>query len=66
MTPHWPDDGGKGIQELFDRIFGTPEGKAELGKARTASGALRKRLVDAKAASAAQALEDLRTAFSTT
>lgn len=63
MTPFFPDDGGKTIQDLFDRVFGTPEGEAALGEARAASRALRSRLVDAKAASSAQALETLRKAI---
>ena len=63
LTPFWSDDGGKGIQELLERVFGTSEGEAELDKARTASRALRKRMVDAKAASGAQSLDDLRVAM---
>lgn len=60
LTPFWPDDGGKAIQDLFDHIFGTAEGKAELDKARAASRALRKRMVDAKARDASKALDELR------
>ncbi|KEF62345.1 uncharacterized protein A1O9_00317 [Exophiala aquamarina CBS 119918] len=60
LTPFWPDDGGKTIQALFDRVFGTTEGEAELDKARAASRALRKRIVEAKARDASTAMAKLR------
>lgn len=63
LTPFWPDDGGKSIQELLDRLFGTAEGEAELDRARAASRAVRKRMVDAKAIGASKALDELRTAM---
>lgn len=63
LTPYWPDDGGKAIQELFDRIFGTAEGEADLERARAASRAIRTRMVNAKAIGASKALDELRAAI---
>ena len=63
LIPNWPNDGGKEIRELFARVFGTAEGGVELERARASSRALRKRLADAKTASAAQALDNLRRKF---
>jgi hypothetical protein len=63
LTPHWPDDGGKAIQELFERLFGTADGEAELDRARAASRAVRKRMVDSKALAASKALDELRVAM---
>jgi len=60
LTPFWPDDGGKSIQDLLDHIFGTAEGSTELDKARAATRALRKRMVESKARDASKALDELR------
>lgn len=63
LIPYWPNDGGKAIQELFHRLFGTADGEAELARARAASRAVRKRMVDAKARAATKALDELRAAM---
>jgi hypothetical protein len=64
QTPFWTDDGGASIYALFDRVFGTPDGEAELETARKASRVLRQKLIDAKASTGAETLDRLRRALS--
>lgn len=60
LTPFWPDDGGKHLQELFQHVFGTEQGKKDLVKAREASLALRKRMGEVKMNDGVAQLERLR------
>lgn len=60
ISPVWPDDGGRHLEELFTRVFGTPEGEAELQRAREASLALKKRMQDYRNTKGLERLEELR------
>lgn len=48
MVPHWPNNSGKHVEELFDHLFGTKDGERALQQARVASLALRQRIKEAK------------------
>lgn len=60
ISPVWPDDGGKHLEQLFARVFGTPEGEEELKRAREASLALRKRMQDYRSTKGLATLGELR------
>jgi hypothetical protein len=60
ISPVWPDDGGKHLEELFAQTFGTPEGDEQLKKARQASLALRKRMQEYRNTEGLATLEQLR------
>lgn len=63
MEPRWPDDDGTLLGEVFERAFGTG-GDEVLDDARTASRALRARMVQTKRSEGLLALENLRTEVS--
>ncbi|KAK4979516.1 hypothetical protein LTR66_010472 [Elasticomyces elasticus] len=60
VYPILPDDGGTGIEELFQRLFVLPEGKAALEEARNNVRLWRRRIFDARAKEAARDLATLR------
>lgn len=60
IAPVWPEDGGKGLEELFKRVFGSKEGEEQLSRAREASLRLRKRLQDYRESAGRARLEELR------